>query len=50
MKVNFALRTLFTLLDDLDPSHEWGGLSSIQTNDNNYLWLCPDHKKEFIKQ
>ncbi|UCH89271.1 MAG: hypothetical protein JSV49_01090, partial [Thermoplasmata archaeon] len=46
--VDFALRQLYFLLDELDPSHEWGGLSPVLTPEGTLLWLCPEHKKEYL--
>jgi internalin A len=47
MAVDSALRLLYYLLNELDPVHEWGGLSSVLTPDGTLLWLCPKHKKEY---
>jgi internalin A len=47
MAVDSALRLLYSLLNKLDPVHEWGGLSHVLTPDGTLLWLCPEHKKEY---
>ena len=37
------LRVLRHLLDQLDPTHAWGGLSAVWTPEGHCLWLCPEH-------
>jgi hypothetical protein len=46
--VDSALRILYYLLDEIDPVHEWGGLAPVFTPDGNLLWLCSEHKKEYL--
>jgi len=46
--VGSALRLLYYLLENLDPAHEWGGLSPVFTPDGNLLWLCQRHQKEYL--
>jgi len=43
-----ALRLLSNILHELDPLHEWGGLDHQITPDGNLLWLCPEHKEEYL--
>ncbi len=42
-----ALRALRQLLDQKDPSKQWGNLKQILTPEGDYLWLCEHHAKEF---
>jgi hypothetical protein len=41
------LRALRYLLDQLDPSHAWGGLSVVWTPEGHCLWLCQEHAAAF---
>jgi hypothetical protein len=41
------LRALRHLLDQLDPSHAWGGLSVVWTPEGHCLWLCQEHAAAF---
>jgi GTPase SAR1 family protein len=41
------LRALRHLLDQLDPSHAWGGLSAVWTPEGHCLWLCQEHAAAF---
>ncbi len=43
-----GLRTIESLLQDLDPSRHWGGLQSVLTSEGHRFWLCPEHA-EFYK-
>ena len=42
-----ALRAIRQLLDEKDPSQQWGGLRKKLTPEGHYLWLCDYHEKEF---
>jgi hypothetical protein len=42
------LRAVRALLDELDPSHAWGGLRKVLTPEGHFLWLCEHHAKEYI--
>ncbi|HEY1191855.1 MAG TPA: COR domain-containing protein, partial [Gemmata sp.] len=42
-----ALREFHTLLRDIDKSNNWGDLKATATKEGDYLWLCPEHYKEF---
>ena len=42
-----ALRALRQLLEQKDPSKQWGNLKQILTPEGDYLWLCEHHAKEF---
>jgi internalin A len=42
-----ALRALYHLLDQLDPSHYWQNLNRIITPYGGILWLCPEHRREY---
>jgi len=39
-------RALHALLDQVDPSHHWAGLSRIRTPEEEILWLCRDHAQQ----
>ncbi|GAG10287.1 unnamed protein product, partial [marine sediment metagenome] len=41
------LRVVSKLLDNLDDSHFWGGLSKTTSPEGDILWLCPEHYKVF---
>jgi GTPase SAR1 family protein len=41
------LRALRHLLDQLDSSHTWGGLSQVWTPEGHCLWLCKEHAAAF---
>jgi internalin A len=41
------LRALRRFLDQLDPSHAWGGLSPVWTPEGHCLWLCQEHASAF---
>jgi len=43
------LHTLYELLDSLDPEHEWGGLKLVKTPEHNYLWLCDEHARPYLR-
>jgi len=45
--IGSALRVLYHLLDQKDPSHHWAGLQRIVTPDGNILWLCPYHAQTY---
>jgi internalin A len=40
-------RALQALLDHLDPSKHWAGLSRIPTPEGDVLWLCRDHAQQY---
>ena len=42
-----GFRLLRSLLERLDPRHEWGGLHKILTPEGHILWLCDRHSAEF---
>lgn len=42
-----ALRALRQLLDQKDPSRQWGNLKQILTPEGDYLWLCDHHARSF---
>lgn len=39
------LRSLQALLERLDPSRIWGGLSCVFTPEGDSLWLCAEHRQ-----
>ena len=40
-----AFRQLRSLLRELDPAEGWGCLRRFQTNEGDWLWICPVHSK-----
>ena len=42
-----GFRELFSLLHELDPHHRWAGMRRFLTPQGDYLWICPDHHKEY---
>jgi len=41
-------RGLCILLNELDPSHHWGGLKAVPVKpQDDVLWLCEEHAKEY---
>lgn len=42
-----ALRAFHHALRTLDKRQHWGGLQRVITPSGQYLWLCPDHFKQF---
>jgi len=46
--VGAALRALQSFLDEVDPSHIWGGLYKTPTPDGNILWLCDKHHQQYV--
>ena len=40
-----AFRQLRSLLRELDANEGWGGLRRFQTNEGDWLWICPFHSK-----
>jgi GTPase SAR1 family protein len=42
-----GFRELFSLLHTLDPHHRWAGMRRFLTPQGDYLWICPDHHKEY---
>src|SRR6266704_2401120 len=43
-----ALRALHNFLNEVDPSQLWGGLDNIVTPDGNILWLCDNHRQQYV--
>lgn len=43
-----ALRAIRQLLDEVDPSQNWGDLRKVLTPEGHYLWLCEHHAKEYL--
>jgi internalin A len=41
-------RAIYALLDALDPSHHWSGLNRIHTPEDQILWLCADHARQYV--
>lgn len=37
------LRSFRSMLDKIDPSHNWQGLKKWLSPEGHYLWLCPHH-------
>ena len=42
-----GFRELFSLLHELDPRHRWARMRRFLTPQGDYLWICPDHHKEY---
>ncbi|KAM3093078.1 COR domain-containing protein [Phormidesmis sp. 146-12] len=42
-----ALRALRQLLEQKDPSKQWGNLKKVLTPEGDYLWLCEHHARSF---
>lgn len=40
-------RAVYALLDTLDPAHRWSGLNRIRTPEDQILWLCADHARQY---
>ncbi len=40
-----AFRQLRSLLREVDPAEGWGRLRRFQTNEGDWLWICPVHSK-----
>ena len=38
-----ALRGLQQLLNELDPSQQWGNLRRVTNQSRDILWVCPQH-------
>jgi internalin A len=47
VELDVDYRLLYALLDKLDPSHNWAGLSRKSTPEGDILWLCRDHARQF---
>jgi internalin A len=43
-----ALRALNSFLNEADPSQIWGGLYKTPTPDGNILWLCDQHRQQYV--
>jgi internalin A len=43
-----ALRTLHSFLNEADPGQAWGGLYKTPTPDGNILWLCDQHRQQYV--
>ncbi|MDM8532496.1 leucine-rich repeat domain-containing protein [Anaerolineales bacterium HSG25] len=44
LAVGPSLRALHALLNQVDSSHHWAGLTKVITKDGNILWLCDEHR------
>jgi internalin A len=42
-----ALRQIRALLDEQDPTREWGGLRKVLTPEGHYFWLCEYHAAQY---
>ncbi len=42
-----ALREFHSMLREIDKSSHWGDLRPTPTKEGDYLWLCPEHHREF---
>jgi len=42
------LRALETLLESLDPVKRWGGLRPVTMENNETVWVCPEHYRKFV--
>ena len=42
-----GLREFHALLAMIDPASHWGDLRPTMTKEGDYLWLCPEHHREF---
>jgi hypothetical protein len=42
-----ALRALRKMLFDLDPPHIFGGMRRVQGPAGDFLWVCPDHYRQY---
>ena len=42
-----TLRQIRALLDEQDPTQEWGGLRKTLTPEGHYLWLCEYHAVQY---
>ena len=40
-------RALHALLRELDPHERWGGLGRVYTPEDQVLWLCDDHARQY---
>ena len=40
-------RAIYSLLDELDSSHHWAGLNRILSPEDQILWLCSDHARQY---
>lgn len=49
MKLDADYRDIFALLDGLDPTHHWHGLSRVLSPEGQILWLCRDHAQLYSK-
>jgi hypothetical protein len=47
VELDVDYRILYALLDQLDPSHRWAGLSRAYTPEGEVLWLCRDHAHQY---
>jgi internalin A len=43
-----ALRALNSFLNEADPSQIWGGLYKTPTPDGNIMWLCDQHRQQYV--
>ncbi|MDA1313910.1 MAG: leucine-rich repeat domain-containing protein [Acidobacteria bacterium] len=42
-----GFRELFSVLHELDPKHRWGEMRRFLTPQGDYLWICPEHHREY---
>jgi hypothetical protein len=41
-------RAIYTLLHELDPSDHWAGLNRVLSPEEQILWLCSDHARQYV--
>ncbi len=46
----FELREFHDLIEDQIKGRHWGGLRRVPTDSGDFLWLCPDHYKDFVPE
>ena len=42
-----AFRQFQSLLFELDQNRKWAGMRRFLTPAGDYLWICPDHHREY---
>ena len=42
-----AFRQFHSLLLELDPNRKWAGMRRFPTAAGDYLWICPEHHREY---
>jgi hypothetical protein len=45
--VDADYRAIYSLLHELDPSHHWAALNRILSPEDQILWLCSDHARQY---